>query len=232
MASLNNNYRAYLLNFHGLGEPPVPIPDDERPYWISPSDFDSILCALSDFEDEFKTSIELTFDDGNKSDLELAVPLLKKHNRRAVFYVCGGRIGKTGYLDNADIQALLDAEMEIGSHGMDHVKWNSCSSNDLETEIVTARQKLQDAAKSEILKAAIPFGAYNSNVIKFLKKTNWNAVYSSDGGYTNKNGWFHPRNTITRNKTVKNIRVEMQETLKAPKYIRRNVRIFLKSNLI
>jgi hypothetical protein len=40
--------REIILNFHGIGEPPSHVPDEERPYWISIKYFSDVVRLARD----------------------------------------------------------------------------------------------------------------------------------------------------------------------------------------
>jgi hypothetical protein len=57
-----------VLHFHGLGPVPGPVGPVERHYWCDRERFNSILnCIML----TARVPVELTFDDGNISDLLL-----------------------------------------------------------------------------------------------------------------------------------------------------------------
>ena len=62
----------FYFNLHGLGFPHAGVDDEEAPYWLSPERFEGVL-ALAAAQ---RCAIGITFDDGNLSDLRLALPAL------------------------------------------------------------------------------------------------------------------------------------------------------------
>jgi hypothetical protein len=45
--------REIILNFHGIGEPPSHVPDEERPYWISIKYFSDVVRSRLDVAPKF-----------------------------------------------------------------------------------------------------------------------------------------------------------------------------------
>ncbi len=62
----------------------------------------------------------VTIDDGWDDGYREALPALQAVGYRATYYVIGRRIGATGFLDSAQLRALVAAGMEIGDHTFDH----------------------------------------------------------------------------------------------------------------
>ena len=204
--------------FHGIGPPARTLEPGEAPYWISKDHFASVLdqiCALPD-----PTRVRISFDDGNLSDLEIALPLLLQRGLRADFFVLTGRIGKPGSLDVDGILALQAAGMEIGSHGIHHLRWSSLDQDTLAAEVAHSRLTLQGICAKPLLSAAIPFGTYNARVLRALRMAGYTSVYSSDGGPMNAQAFLRARSSV---------RTEMspsvtQDILVAKTSLRRRIR--------
>ena len=110
----------------GLGSP---IPGSDRTrgrIGAKKAVFCSILDDVPRVCRDWRRPIEITFDDGNASDVEVALPALRERGLAATFFVCAGRIGEPGYLDADQLRELADAGMSVGSHGWDHVDCGGC----------------------------------------------------------------------------------------------------------
>ena len=111
------------------------------------------------------TGLFITFDDGNQSDAKIALPALVKRGLRASFFICAGRIGRPGYLDRVAIRDLLDAGMEVGSHGMRHLDWRKIDDTTLNVEISRRAQgdrgrlRTQGRERRDPLRLLRPAGA-------------------------------------------------------------------------
>ena len=64
--------------------------------------------------------MELSFDDGYASDMEIALPALLERGLSARFFPLAGKLGRPGYLTAAGVRELAAAGMALGSHGMRH----------------------------------------------------------------------------------------------------------------
>ena len=169
-----------ILNFHGVGEIPSHVAPDEARYWLDTDFFENVVELVHKFHG--RTSVKITFDDGNASDFDICLPILAARKMRAEFFPLAGRLGEEGYLSEKDLLELVARGMGIGSHGFDHVDWRAVDGDALHKELVMARKLLEAACQESIEAAAIPFGAYNRKVLKALRSSGYKTIYTSDGG--------------------------------------------------
>lgn len=183
-----------ILNFtfHGIGEPPAAIDDGERDVWLSGDDLAASLSAIR----RLPSRSTVSFDDGNASDLEIALPALLRRGMKAAFFVLAARLGEPGYLGTADLRTLREAGMTIGLHGMRHQRWRGLSDGELDEELTLARGLLEDAAGASLDLAACPFGAYDRRVLACLRRAGFRTVFTSDGGWASSAAWLQARNTL------------------------------------
>jgi len=100
----------------------------------------------------------ITFDDGDVSNVEVALPLLAERGMTAEFFITSGFIDQPGMLGAADVRTLADAGMGIGSHGATHAFLEDLGPDALDVELRESRQRLQDASGREITSLALPGG--------------------------------------------------------------------------
>jgi len=185
-------HRELILTFHGIGDPPDAITGSERGVWIPIDWFEAIVDALP------RQDVGLSFDDGNRSDVERALPILVQRGLTARFFPLTGRIGAAGYLSAEDIAALSAAGMEIGSHGCHHRDWRTLEDRELHEELTTSRQALAGIVGSAITEIACPFGSYDRRVLRALRATGYRRVFTSDGGPGSVSSWLSPRTTVAQ----------------------------------
>jgi peptidoglycan/xylan/chitin deacetylase (PgdA/CDA1 family) len=188
--------RELILTFHGLGDPPADVEESERRMWVPVSWLERILDALP------RQEVGLAFDDGNASDVQLALPALSTRERHASFFPLVGRIDVAGYLDARDIAKLRDAGMTIGSHGLRHRDWRRLSAGDLDEELTVSRRALSEIVGGEVAQAACPFGSYDRRVLRALRTAGYRRVYNSDGGIGSAHAWLAPRTTVHRDRPL------------------------------
>jgi peptidoglycan/xylan/chitin deacetylase (PgdA/CDA1 family) len=186
-----DNERVFNLTFHGLGAPGAAIDELERRYWLTAEAYEGVLERAEKWPDT-----QITFDDGNMSDLALGVPGLLKRRLRGSFFIVAARVGKAGYLGRGELRELLAAGMEIGSHGMHHQSWRGLRGEALRQEIGGAKAMLEDLLGVPVTQAACPLGEYDRLVLKELAGAGFTRVYTSDRGWARPGAWLQARNTI------------------------------------
>jgi peptidoglycan/xylan/chitin deacetylase (PgdA/CDA1 family) len=186
--------RELILTFHGLEAdgkgPPADANQAERKVWVPLGWLEAILDALP------RGGVAVAFDDGNASDVEHALGALVRRERSARFFVLAGRIDAPGHLTGAQIAALHDAGMTIGSHGMHHRDWRGLSDEQLHTELVGSRRALEELLGVPVEEAACPFGSYDRRVLHALRAAGYRRVYNSDGGCAPARAWLAPRSSV------------------------------------
>jgi len=123
---------------------------------------------------------EITFDDGHMSDYEYALPILAAHNVAAHFFITAGWTGqKPGYMGWTEIRALHQAGQRIGAHGWTHTLLTHCTPSELHTELVSAREALEDRLGCAITSMSLPGGRYNRRVLSACRAAGYSEVYTS-----------------------------------------------------
>lgn len=179
------------LTFHGIGAPARPLDAGEADVWVTARRFEAVLDAVSGRDD-----VRITFDDGNVSDLQLALPALRARRLTGTFFVVAGRLGAPGFLDADGVRALAGAGMSIGCHGMRHRPWRRLADAALAEELVEAKRALEAAADVPVTEAACPFGSYDRRVLGALRRSGYRHVYTSDRGRARPDAWLQPRTSV------------------------------------
>ncbi|MBN1442308.1 MAG: polysaccharide deacetylase family protein [Planctomycetes bacterium] len=184
------------LNFHGIGAPPAGVPAEERPYWIDAE-------LLGKFLDEVvrRPDLRVTFDDGNRSDADIAAPALIERGLEATFFAVASRLSDERYLSAKDLRYLLSLGMRVGSHGMDHRSWRRQPPEILSREIDDAKRALEDACGCAVTEAACPFGEYDRRSLAALRRAGFLKVYTGDRTPARPEAWFQPRYTFRAGQT-------------------------------
>ena len=204
------------LTFHGLGIPGAGIADAEGPYWLGVEKFERVLDALVERRLD---RAELTFDDGNASDVDVALPALTARGLKATFFVITERIGKAGYLSPGDIRLLTGAGMTVGTHGARHIRWTDMADSVLDDELRRSRRQLKEITGSVPERASVPFGAYDGRVLAALRRHGLKRVYTSDPGPPVPGAWLVARRTVRGDMAVDDI-VSMAASTSLPQVAR------------
>jgi peptidoglycan/xylan/chitin deacetylase (PgdA/CDA1 family) len=178
-----------ILMYHRVEE----IPSDavHRTNFVRPSQFAEQLAALQDWGytsitfDEWlayrghgtplpSRPLILTFDDGYRSTLEIAWPLVRAHSFSAVTFLVTGQLGGTNAWDPGERQqALLSAEdvlalrregMMFGSHTRTHRPLTHLPVAGVDEEMRASRRDLEALLGEPVLTIAYPFNNQNRAV--------------------------------------------------------------------
>lgn len=179
------------LAVHGVGRPARPLDPGEDERWVTVDQFERVLDAVTDRED-----VHLTFDDGNESDVEIALPRLVERGLTAEFFPLAGRLGQRGYLDRDGLRELARAGMEIGSHGWEPRDWRRLDDRHARRELTDAPKLLGDLCGRPVRRYSLPFGAYDRRVLARLRQAGATRVYTSDGGAAHQDGWLQARTEL------------------------------------
>jgi peptidoglycan/xylan/chitin deacetylase (PgdA/CDA1 family) len=109
-----------IVNFHGVrsGNPPLinnrhlPLKTFDKMLWYLCRNFDIVpLSQIFDMHREKKRpsrqSIALTFDDGYLNNFEVALPVLRKYDAPATFYIITGALERKDFVSWPDIVDIL-----------------------------------------------------------------------------------------------------------------------------
>jgi peptidoglycan/xylan/chitin deacetylase (PgdA/CDA1 family) len=187
-------YRACTyLTFHGVGNPPRLLDPGEDAVWVEE---DMFLHALDTAAG--RLDVQIAFDDGNTSDVAVALPHLLERGLSATFFVVAGRIDQPGFLSSGDIMELAAAGMQIGTHGMRHRPWRHLTAAELDEEVIAARRSIEQVVGTPVTHAAVPFGAYDRHVLGALRRAGYDRVFTSDGGRARRESWLQQRTSLRK----------------------------------
>jgi len=176
---------------HGIGPTARELDPDEDRTWVGVEQFDQLLDFAAGRQD-----IRITFDDGNASDVAIALPRLIERGLTAEFFVLAGMLGRPGRLDADGVRELARAGMSVGSHGWAHRDWRRIDREQSDEEFVQAHQVIGDLTGQPVSAVAVPFGSYDRHVLRKLRQANVTRVYTSDGGQTSSTRWLQPRTSL------------------------------------
>lgn len=186
--------------FHGIGTPGPTIGPDEARYWITRETFLRLLDEVATW-----STVALSFDDGNASDVDVALPALLDRGLDAQFFVLAGRLDTPGSLGRADVRSLVGAGMGVGSHGMDHVSFRGLDAATARRELVEARASLAELA-GPVHEVALPRGQYDRTVLSRLRRLGYSHVHTSDRRPAQPDAWLQPRYSVTHDTTALTLR--------------------------
>lgn len=185
------------LCFHGIGVCTVEREAGEARYWVAESVFLGVLDAVAGRDD-----VRISFDDGNRSDVDIALPALRDRGLQATFFALAGRLDDPASLDAADLRGLRAEGMQIGTHGWTHVPWRGLSDADARRELLDSRVALTEASDGPVLDAALPLGRYDRRLLGRLRSAGYRTVFTSDRFPARPSSPFQARYSATADDTV------------------------------
>jgi peptidoglycan/xylan/chitin deacetylase (PgdA/CDA1 family) len=168
-----------VFMYHDLEDDPGAIAASHRPYVLTPGAFEEQMDALVRLGirgvglSEALAGVDssagaggrpvavLTFDDGHASNATRAVPILRARGFTATFFVTAGWIGQPPYMDRAQIRAVAEAGMEIGTHSLTHRPPAALSPAELDHELRESRRILEEGIGRPVLTGSAPTGFHN-----------------------------------------------------------------------
>ncbi len=126
-------------------------------------------------------SIIISFDDGNKSDISIVLPILRHFNFKASFFPTVGEINKQGRLNWSDLKEIVKYGNSIGSHGFTHIPLIQAKRNDfdIDIELKNSKAQLENNLGIKISSFSLPFGIYNDYILERIKIFNYDSALTT-----------------------------------------------------
>jgi peptidoglycan/xylan/chitin deacetylase (PgdA/CDA1 family) len=121
----------------------------------------------------------LTFDDSCETDLIAAAPVLKALGFGATFYATVGFLGQRGYMSEAQLRDLSDADFEVGCHSMTHPYLSDLNDAGLRREIIDAKTRLEQIVGRRVEHFSCPGGRFDERVIEIAKESGYRTLATS-----------------------------------------------------
>ena len=146
----------------------------------------------------------ITFDDGDVSNIEVAMPRLLERGMAAEFFITSDFIDQPGMLSSRDVRSLADAGMGIGAHGKSHRFLEDLDQQDLEAELENSRLRLSSITGCRIDALALPGGRGGERERLAALRHGYHHLFSSMPGANPSpaDGNWWQRIAITRNTSL------------------------------
>ena len=199
--------------------------------YVFPDQFDAQLAALSlwgytpiTLEDwlDFRAGrrqaprrpIALTFDDGYRSNHDIAWPLLRRHGATATVFLVADFLGGTNRWDAHELQEPLLGPAEIaamqaggihfGSHTCTHRSLPHLPLAEALDELTRSRATLEELLGRPVIALAYPYNNHNSAVRALARRAGYAAAVLGRGRVNAR--WTNPW-------ALRRIRVDLQTTI-------------------
>jgi peptidoglycan/xylan/chitin deacetylase (PgdA/CDA1 family) len=186
--------------FHGIGRPRVEREPGESRYWITADQFERILDTLVG-----RADVSISFDDGNRSDIDVAINQLVERQLTATFFPLAGRLSDRDSLSPSGVRELVAAGMAVGSHGMWHRPWRRLSKSEVDEELRQARNVITEVVGQSINRAAVPLGQYDRQTLAMLREHRYAEVNTSDRRLAGSGQWLQPRFSVHADDTPESL---------------------------
>ncbi len=113
--------------------------------------------------------VVLTFDDGNKSDLNTVAPLLKKYGFGATFFITSGWLGGEKRLTWPEVRQLQAEGFEIGCHTVSHPNLLTLRTGEIRRQIEEFDRACAENGIAKPVSFSYPGGHFDRRVIAILQ---------------------------------------------------------------
>jgi peptidoglycan/xylan/chitin deacetylase (PgdA/CDA1 family) len=176
--------RVPILMYHVLADPDGSAPNHEL--YVSPDDFRAqvrwlhargyraiTLRTLQRHWDEGtplpRRAVVLSFDDGFRSHVRVALPALREHGWSGVLNLAVSHLEPHGDLRSAAVRRMLRAGWELGSHTLTHPDLTKLGDQQLEREVRGSRTALRDRFAVDVDVFCYPSGRYDARVVAAVR---------------------------------------------------------------
>ncbi len=176
-----------ILVYHTISSPAEPLPADID---ISQQRFEQQLQWLSRWRKVVRLYqtlrsadgdrlVAITFDDGFRDNLTVALPLLEKFKLPMTLFVTAGFIGLDGYLSRDELREISKHPLvTIGAHGLNHLHFNRLSREEARYELVESRRMLEEYTGNKVELMAWPYGECNEELEELSDEAGYRASWS------------------------------------------------------
>ena len=179
--------------YHGVGE--IPAPNSEPRYTVARADFARQLDLLGRVGARAvsleqclsaggggRYAVVFTFDDGEASVADHALPMMADRGMAGVAYVTSGWVGQPGYLTGEQLRALYGAGWTVGAHGVTHSYLSGLGDAELDRELGDARQALEALIGAPVLHMSLPGGRADRRARSAARRAGYRSLATSRPG--------------------------------------------------
>jgi peptidoglycan/xylan/chitin deacetylase (PgdA/CDA1 family) len=182
-----------ILTYHAVAR----VADDPHNVCVSPEQFEAQMLYLKRHslrgvsmrellhairEGNTRGLVGLTFDDGYENLLQTVLPVLESLGFTCTSFVLAGMLREQNHWDAEPRMELLgpngirevsERGMEVGSHGMNHLKLSSLDPERLEEEVSGSRQILSEVLGKEVEGFCYPYGIHDKRVAQAVQRAGY-----------------------------------------------------------
>lgn len=126
-----------------------------------------------------RNAVALTFDDGYRDNLTVALPLLEKYQLPMTIFVTAGFLDSEPYLSKSELRELSRHPLvTVGAHGLWHQHFNLLSRKEARHELIESRRLLTEITGKRVDLMAWPFGECNEELEMLSAECGYRASWS------------------------------------------------------
>ena len=154
--------------------------ESDYDYCVPVSRFREQMRMLSD-ENQAGATAQVTFDDGERSEKEIAGAVLAEFGIKATYFITPGLIGTAHkFLGWDELKDLQAAGHSVQSHGWSHKFLTTCSESELHDELKMSKHAIEDRLGAGVEEISIPGGRWNTRVLRACADAGYRNVYVSE----------------------------------------------------
>ncbi len=131
--------------------------------------------------------VVITIDDGHRSVVDYALPVLREFGWPGEVFVIVDWIGSDGYLSWHELRELASRGIQPQSHGLSHRLLNRLDPQTIVKELFDSREALQKNLGAPVPAFAVPMGGYPGVVPEIADKAGYRFVCTSFYGISRPN---------------------------------------------
>jgi peptidoglycan/xylan/chitin deacetylase (PgdA/CDA1 family) len=157
------------------------MPQSSYSYCVTCGSFRRQLAMLGFLAQRSGLRAHVTFDDGEQSQLENALPALEEQGISATYFVNPGLVGtEEKFLTWEQLKALRASGHAVQSHGLSHKFLTLLNDLELEHELVRSKEIIEQKLGAAVEEISVPGGRWDRRVIGACAHAGYKRVYLSD----------------------------------------------------
>ena len=146
--------------------------------WLAAAGFRTMRLG----QERSEHDVVLTFDDGDVSFAEVALPLLAERGMTAEFFITSDFVGRPGMVGPGQVRALAAGGMGVQSHGRTHRCLDGLTAAELDAELVESRARLEQWSGRPVDAVAAPGGRAGPRELRAAHAAGYRFVLNSVPG--------------------------------------------------
>lgn len=140
---------------------------------------------------DLRRTVVLTFDDGYADQYTYALPLLRKYDASATFYIVTGQLGRPRHLTWQLLDRLAHLRMDLGAHGVAHDDLSAMTVDRQAFQIERSVNALRSRLHAPVDSYAYPSGRFNRDTLRLVALAGVPLAVTTDPAYV-----LQPRNAL------------------------------------